>query len=178
MRNPMQDQLLKAGLVKKSKVAQVLRDQAKRRHAKAAPADESEKVDARRLQAERAERDRALAAERNAQARLQEIRAQVRQIIDANRVDATGEEPYSFEDQGSIRRIHVDAAQRQQLAKGSLVIVRDADGYALLPEAAAQKVRERDASLVVLDNRQRDTGGVEDEDPYYSRFKVPDDLVW
>ncbi|MEG3193534.1 DUF2058 domain-containing protein [Lysobacter sp. D1-1-M9] len=177
MRNPMQDQLLKAGLVKKNKVAQVLREQAKQRHAKAAPADD-EKVDARRLQAERAERDRALAAERNAQARLQEFRAQVRQIIDANRVDATGEEPYSFDDQGSIRRIHVDAAQRQQLAKGSLVIVRDADGYVLLPGAAAQKVRERDASLVVLDNRQRDTGGIEDEDPYYSRFKVPDDLVW
>lgn len=178
MRNPMQDQLLKAGLVKKSKVTQVLREQAKQRHAKAAPADQSEKVDARRMQAERAERDRALAAERNAQARLQESRAQVRQLVAAHRIAAVGEEPYSFEDQGSIMRIHVDAAQRQQLAKGTLVIVRDADGYALLPEAAAQKVRERDASFVVLDNRQRDAGGAEDEDPYYSRFKVPDDLVW
>ena len=38
MRNPLQEQLLKACLVKKSKVAEVAREQAKQRHGKAPPA--------------------------------------------------------------------------------------------------------------------------------------------
>jgi uncharacterized protein YaiL (DUF2058 family) len=70
MRNPLQDQLLKAGLVNKAKVNQVAREQNKQKLGKAPPAPPREDaIDAARLQAERAERDRALAAERNAQAR-------------------------------------------------------------------------------------------------------------
>ncbi len=48
--NPLQEQLLKAGLVKKSQVAQVAREQNKARHAKGAPAGPSEG----QLEAERA----------------------------------------------------------------------------------------------------------------------------
>ena len=55
MRNPLQDQLLKAGLAKKGKLAQVVRDQTKQRHAKGAQATDADKVDTARLQAERAE---------------------------------------------------------------------------------------------------------------------------
>ena len=52
MRNPLQDQLLKAGLVKKSKAAQIVREQTRQRHGKSAPPTETPEVDARRLQAE------------------------------------------------------------------------------------------------------------------------------
>ena len=69
MRNPLQEQLLKAGLVKKSKVAEVAREQARQRHGKAPPAPSAEQAEAERVRLEKAERDRALAAERNAQAR-------------------------------------------------------------------------------------------------------------
>ena len=61
MRNPLQDQLLKAGLAKKSKLAQVVREQNKQRHAKGAASADPDKVDAMQLQAERAERDRVVA---------------------------------------------------------------------------------------------------------------------
>jgi len=44
MRNPLQEQLLKAGLVKKSKVAEVAREQAKQRHGKAPPAPSAEQA--------------------------------------------------------------------------------------------------------------------------------------
>ena len=63
--NPLQEQLLKAGLVKKSQVAQVAREQNKARHAKGAPVGPSEsQLEAERARAEKAERDRTLAAER------------------------------------------------------------------------------------------------------------------
>lgn len=179
MRNPLQDQLLKAGLVKKSKVAQVVREQTRQRHAKAPASPTAEQVEAQRVLAERAERDRALAAERNAQARVNETRAQVRQIIEAHRIKREGEIDYRFTDGDRIRSVLVNETLRAQLAKGVLVIARHGEGYELVPRAAAEKIRSRDATAIVLDHGGTETssGGAED-DEYYSRFQVPDDLVW
>ncbi len=178
MRNLLQDQLLKAGLVKKSKVAQVVRDQAKQRNAKGKAAPNAEKVDVQRLQAERAERDRMLAAERNAQARSNERIAQIRQIVDSHQVSSEGEIEYRFTDDGKIRSVLVNPAQRTQLAAGTLVIVRHRDSYALIARAAAEKVYERDAAVIVLDHGRSEAPAKTDDDAYYDRFKVPDDLVW
>ncbi len=184
MRNPLQDQLLKAGLAKKSKLAQVVREQNKHRHAKGAPSADVDKVDAAQLQAERAERDRVLAAERNTQARARETHAQVRQIIDSHKLPRAGEIAYAFDDAGSIKRILVDASQRALLAKGALVIARHGDGHALLPRAAADKVVERDPTFIVLDHGRGDGADVapkddaSGDDAFYDRFQVPDDLVW
>ncbi|NYZ61610.1 DUF2058 domain-containing protein [Luteimonas deserti] len=181
MRNPLQDQLLKAGLVKKSQVAQVAREQAKKREGKAPPVASEQQREIARLQAERVERDRALAAERNAQARLHEQRAQARQIIETQRVPSTGDTPYRFTDGAVIRSIQVDAAQRAQLASGLLLVVRDGAGYALLPRAAGEKVAARDAALIVVDQSARGDGPAspgDDDEAYYARFEVPDDLIW
>lgn len=181
MRNPLQDQLLKAGLVKKSQVAQAAREQAKQRQGKAPAGPTDEQREAERARAERVERDRALAAERNAQARAHEQRAQARQIVETQRLRAAGEIEYRFVDGHAIRSLLVDAAQRTQLASGALVIARHGEGYALLPRAAADKVRERDASMIVLDHANAGAAPAtpaSDDDAYYAQFKVPDDLIW
>ncbi|MDQ3205046.1 MAG: DUF2058 domain-containing protein [Pseudomonadota bacterium] len=185
MRNPLQEQLLKAGLIKKSKAAELAREQARQRKGKAPPPADEVQVDAKQLQAERAERDRALSAEHNAQARQHEQQAQVRQIVEAHRIKREGEIPYGFNDGGRIRRLLVSEALRSQLAKGALVIVRHHDGYELLPRVAAEKVYARDPSMIVLDHGRSPQPGDGDgdgdgdgQDPYYDRFKVPDDLVW
>ncbi|MBA2237839.1 MAG: DUF2058 domain-containing protein [Lysobacter sp.] len=181
MRNPLQDQLLKAGLVKKHKLAEAVREQDRKRHAKQPAAPAADEVDTQRLQAERAERDRALSAQRNAQARAGELRAQVRQIVESNKLPREGEIAYRFSDGDKIREVLVNEALRAQLAKGSLVIARHEAGYELIPRAAAQKVYERDASMIVLDHGRvaADAAGCEDpDDDYYKQFQVPDDLIW
>ncbi len=179
MRNPLQDQLLKAGLVKKSKAAEIVREQTRQRHGKAVPAAEAQKVDTRQLQAERTERDRALAAERNAQARVNETRAQVRQIVEGSKLKRDGEIAYAFNDDGKIKRLLVDEPQRAQLAKGVLVIVRHDQSYELIPRPAADKVYARDGSMIVLDHaRAESAAGSGDEDDFYKKFEVPDDLIW
>jgi uncharacterized protein YaiL (DUF2058 family) len=180
MRNPLQEQLLKAGLVNKTKAAQVVREQTKQRHSKSpAPAAASEQVDTQRLQAERAERDRLLAAERNAAARAAEQRAQVKQIVDAHKVKREGEIAYRFTDAGAIKSVLVNDALRAQLASGSLVIVRHGDSYELLPRAAAEKVYSRDPSMIVLDHARTDVSQIDSEDDaFYGQFEVPDDLIW
>lgn len=88
--NPLQEQLLKAGLVKKSKVAEVAREQHVAKHAKASSAPGEIQRDAERARAEKVERDRALAAERKARARTAELRAQARQIIEDKKVPRAG----------------------------------------------------------------------------------------
>ena len=184
MRNPLQEQLLKAGLVNKTKAAQVVREQTKQRHGKAPAAPATESVDAQRLQAERADRDRALAAERNAQARATEQRVQVRQIVENHKVKREGEIAYRFSDGETIKSLLVNEPLRAQLASGTLVIVRHDGGYELLPRAAAEKVYVRDATMIVLDHAQAsdDAGEAQnvesEDDAFYKKFAVPDDLVW
>ncbi len=181
--NPLQEQLLKAGLVKKSQVSQAARDQVKARHGKAPVAPTESQREADRLRAEKAERDRAIEAERKEKGRQQELQAQVRQIIESNRVKREGESEYRFNDGSLIRTMLVNELLRRQLAAGSLVIVRLGEGFELVPRAAADKIRERDPSTIVLDNgkdrgaAEPSTGNAED-DAYYAQFQVPDDLIW
>ena len=178
MRNFLQDQLLKAGLVKKQQVDAAVRAQNRQRDGKAPAPPAAEQVDAQKLLAERAERDRALAAERNAQAHARELQAQVRQLIEHHKVSGGGEIDYRFVDETRIKSMLVNDAIRKQLAKGTLVIARHDQGYALLPRAAAELVRER-AGVIVVDHAQTPApSSTAAEDPYYDKFQVPDDLIW
>lgn len=179
MRNPLQEQLLKAGLAQKQKVDAAAREQARRRDGKL-PAAPSAQVDAQRLQAEKAERDRALAAERNAEARAKELKAQIRQIIETHQVAPAGELAYRFVDGSKIKELKVSEAQRKLLAKGALVIVAHEQSYALLPQADAAKIYERGGSVVVDHARPAEPAPAapSSDEEYYQRFVVPDDLMW
>ena len=180
--NPLQEQLLKAGLAKKSKAAEAAREQHKARHGKG-PAEQGEiQRDAERARAEKAERDRALAAEQKAGKRIAELRAQARQIIKDKKIPRAGEIEYRFTAGGAIRTVLVDDMQRKQLTSGALVIAQLDDRYELLPRLAGEKVRERDAAMIVLDHGQASgdapSSGNAEDDAYYAQFQVPDDLVW
>lgn len=180
--NPLQEQLLKAGLVKKSKVAEVAREQVRARHGKG-PVEPGEiQREAERARADKVERDRALAAARKAQARAAELRAQARQIVEDRKVPRSGEGEYRFTVDGAIRSVQVDDDLRRKLSAGALVIVRIDDRFELLPRVAADKVRERDPGMIVLDHGQATEAEAaapdSADDAYYAQFKVPDDLVW
>lgn len=179
--NPLQDQLLKAGLVSKRKAAQAVREQTSKRKAKGKEpvAPSAGQLQAQHQREEKAAHDRALAAERNAQRQRNEARAQARQIIGTHKLERDGEITYRFTDGNKIHDLLVNEALRTQLADGTLVIVRHGDGYELLPRQAADKVRERDPTMIVLDHShtQADNGSDAD-DEYYKQFEVPDDLIW
>lgn len=180
--NPLQEQLLKAGLVKKSKVSEVAREQHKAKHAKATSGPSEIQLEAERARLEKVERDRALEAERKAQARAAELRAQARQIVNDRKVPRAGESEYRFVVDGAIRTLLINDDLRKKLSSGALVIARIDDRFELLPRVAADKVRERDATMIVLDHGH-DAGSApeaatSEDDAYYAQFKVPDDLMW
>jgi uncharacterized protein YaiL (DUF2058 family) len=180
--NALQEQLLKAGLAKKSKAAEAAREQEKARRGEAPSAAAEIQREAERAREEKVERDRALAAAQKAEAQAKALRAQSRQITLDKRVVVKGDIEYRYPIDGAIRSLLVDEATRRQLANGQLVIVRFDDGVAVLPRLAAEKVRERAPELIVLDNRSATdtapTAGSTEDDAYYAQFTVPDDLVW
>lgn len=176
MRTPLQEQLLKAGLAKKHKIAAAVREQKLVREGKGVV--DTDRVSAEQLQTQRAERDRALAAEQKAAARTHELRAQVRQIVETHKVATSGEIEYRFTDAGAIKSLLVNPVQRGQLAKGALVIVPHDQSYALVPRAAADMIHKRHGP-VVLDHGRTDVANPpKPHDPYYDKFVVPDDLIW
>ena len=180
--NPLQQQLLKAGLVKKAQVAKVAREQNKARLAKGGSKPSEIQLEAERARAEKAETDRALAAEQKAIARIAELAAQARQIIEDKKVPRCGELGYRFTADGAIRTLLVNEDQRKMLASGALVIARLGDRYELLPRAAGDKIRERDAGMIVLDHGQESvaeySAASPEDEAYYAQFQVPDDLDW
>jgi uncharacterized protein YaiL (DUF2058 family) len=181
-RNPLQEQLLKAGLVNKNKLDQVVRQQQKARTGKATPVTsaEAEAVDAERLRQERAERDRALESQRRSEREAAERIAQVRQIIETHRVKAGDDGDYRFEHAGLIRSLRTGASQRSLLGRGALVVVRSGESYALVSGEIGERLRGIDPAVICVDHARTELRAppADSDDEFYSRFQVPDDLVW
>src|SRR3546814_17233494 len=108
-------------LVKKSKVAEVAREQHKARHGKG-PAQPSDiPRDAERARVEKAERDRALAAARKSKARIAELARQARQNIEDKKVPRSGGLEYRLQ-AGALRTLLITGRPRRQPASDPLAI--------------------------------------------------------
>jgi uncharacterized protein YaiL (DUF2058 family) len=175
----LQEQFLKAGLVDKNKVKQANQDKSKQKKVERRTGTES--VDEARLaaletQRKNAERAREANAQRDAAATQKAIVAQIAQLVQKNRQSkGAGDIAYNFTHDNKIERIYVSAAVQAHLMAGRLVIVRQAGATELVPRIIADKIAERDASLVVRVNKA--STEVDADDPY-AAFQIPDDLMW
>ena len=175
----LQDQFLKAGLVNKNKAKQVQQEKSKQQKIERRTGTESvdeAKLAAAELQRKNAERARELNAQRDAAAQQKAIMAQIVQMVQKNRQGkGNGDVAYNFTHGTKIERIYVSHTVQEHLMAGRLVIVRLGDNTELVPRVIADKIAERDASLVVR-VKKNEAASVED-DPY-ADFKIPDDLMW
>jgi uncharacterized protein YaiL (DUF2058 family) len=136
----------------------------------------SVKAQTQQAQAAKVARDQELNRRREDKAQRRARIAQIEQIIEQNRVPRLEtEDHYSFIDGKKIRRMSVDVQRREQLTRGELVIVRYRGHYAVVPAAIAERVRERDANMVVPLVQPKASSEPEDA---YKDFVVPDDLMW
>jgi uncharacterized protein YaiL (DUF2058 family) len=177
MRNALQDQLLKAGLVKDREVKDAHKQ--KQKAARQQPAANRQPSEAQRqaeaARQQKAARDRAINAEREARAARKALDAQVLQLVQAHRRPHNdGEVAYSFVDGSRIKRIYVTPATRALLAAGELAIVRLRNRYFVVTPAGAAAVRERAPEYLVLLNH----GAAQADDAAYAEHPVPDDLMW
>lgn len=177
----LREQLLAAGLVSKKQADQADKQQKQKhhQHAKGKPAQQEEaKRAAQQAQAAKAARDQELNRQRQEQAEQRARAAQVKQLIEENRLPKLETDEYfNFVDRGKVRRMSVDAQRREQIMAGTLMIVRLEGRYEVVPKDIAEKVRERSARAVVTLN-QSDSESKPAEDDPYKDFVVPDDLRW
>jgi uncharacterized protein YaiL (DUF2058 family) len=175
----LQEQFLKAGLVDKKKVKQASHDKSNQkkveRRTGTQTVDEAREA-ALEAQRKNAERARELNAQRDAAATQQAIMAQIAQMVQQNRQSkGKGDIAYNYTHGTRIERIYVSAAVHAHIAAGHLVIVRLGDVTELVPRVIADKIAERDVSLVIRVNKP--STEVDADDPY-ADFQVPDDLMW
>lgn len=175
----LQEQFLKAGLVDKNKAKVVSQDknrQNKVERRSGAPSVDEARLAALETQRRNADRARELNAQRDAAAAQKAIEAQIAQLLQKNRQSKGAPEiAYNFTRERKIERLHVSAAVHAHLLAGRLVIVCHGGATELVPRVIADKIAERDASLVVRANKN--SKEIDADDPY-AAFKIPDDLMW
>ncbi len=174
----LQEQMLKAGLVTSKKMAKVQRT-AKKSRVQAREAREAVEENKKA----QLERDKQLNEQQKQAALSKEYKAQVKQLIEMNRIVLTkGDIGFNFTDGNLIKKILVDKATQTQLINGRLAIARlliesrEECEYAIIPASVADKIAQRDAGSIVLHSALSQEE--QDEDDPYADFKVPDDLMW
>ncbi|HEB28577.1 MAG TPA: DUF2058 domain-containing protein [Porticoccus sp.] len=157
-------------------VEQEKRKQTKQSHKGHTQVNETKEL-AKKALAEKTARDREINRQREAEAELKAIAAQIRQLIEVNRIDRQGgETAYQFTDGTKIKKIYVSPLLHNQLSKGLIAVVRLNDQYELVPTMVADKISQRDENIVLVQNQA--SKGEIDEDDYYADYKIPDDLMW
>ncbi|MBH2985231.1 DUF2058 domain-containing protein [Serratia marcescens] len=174
----LQEQMLKAGLVTSKKMAKVQRT-AKKSRVQAREAREAVEENKKA----QLERDKQLNEQQKQAALSKEYKAQVKQLIEMNRIVlAKSDIGFNFTDGNLIKKILVDKATQTQLINGRLAIARlvvenrEECEYAIIPASVADKIAQRDAASIVLHSALSQEE--QDEDDPYADFKVPDDLMW
>jgi uncharacterized protein YaiL (DUF2058 family) len=181
MSTSLRDQLLKAGLINKKQANDAERQQQRQERqppSKHKPAvTPARSPSAQAAQAAKTARDQALNRRQQEKAEKKARLAQIKQMIEQNRLPAVEDgDSYNFVEGSKIRRIVVNPAIRDRLRRGEIVIVRHAGRYDLVPAAIGTRIRERDEGAFIGSGVSQASS--HSDEAAYADFPVPDDLIW
>ena len=180
MGKSLQDQLLNAGLIDKGQAKKAKAE--KRKQVKQKRKNKVETVDKNKLQVQKAlteknARDRELNLQRKKEAELKASIAQIRELIELNRVQQDKEGVvYNFNDDNKVKRIYISESTRKLIIQSKLAIVKLNNKYEIVPTEIANKIHSRDENLVIVLNEPILNDS--DSDDPYADYQVPDDLMW
>ncbi|NOY72033.1 MAG: DUF2058 domain-containing protein [Gammaproteobacteria bacterium] len=181
MNNSLFDQLKKTGLVdekKAKKVKQEKHQNQKKKRKKGQTVSPSEAtLLVQQAQADKLTQDRHLNQKRKEKAEHKAIIAQIKQLIESNRIiERDGEQIYNFTDQNKIKHLYLNEAIHKQLCSGYLALAKLGQSYELVPTVVAEKIKQRDPDIIIL--CAPETQQEPDENDPYADYKIPDDLMW
>ena len=177
VKNALQAQLLKAGLVDNKK-AKKLSKQAVHEQ-RTGQSDEAElKAKIAQDQQEKLEKDQALDLEKKRLLQGKELKAAIVQMINQHKIrDIDGEVSYQFIDESKVKKIYLNQQIYNALVSGSLVVAKESDGYAILPKALADRINDKMEGFIIVNNSENNEQTTDEEDPY-AAYVIPDDLMW
>lgn len=177
VKNALQAQLLKAGLVDKKK-AQKLSKQAvhEKRTGESTEAEVKAKIEQDKQ--DKHARDLAIEQAKKSQLQEKELKAAIIQMINQHKIrDTDGEISYQFIDESKIKKIYINQQIYNALVAGSLVVAKDNGSYAVLPNILAERINAKMAGFIIVNNSETNDAITDEEDPY-AAYVIPDDLMW
>jgi uncharacterized protein len=177
MMNSLQDQLLKAGLVDKSKANKAGKERRKNARQKRGDKKSSVSPEERQRQLEKTARDRELNQRRDDARKQREIAAQVKQLVENHRhlrCNNEDDRPFYFDNKGKVKQMYVSAETHKLITSRKLTIVNCNGVFELVPTEIAEKIRQRNPGLIIDLPEEQPTSA---NDPY-ADYQVPDDLMW
>ena len=176
VKNALQAQLLKAGLVDNKK-AKKLSKQAVHEQRTGESKDAEVKGKIAQAQQEKLAKDQAIEQEKKAALQEKELKAAIMQMIHQYKIrDTDGEVVYQFLD-GKIKKVYINQQIYNALVAGSLAIAKENDSYAFLPKALAERINLKMEGFIIVNNAEKNEATTDEEDPY-AAYVIPDDLMW
>ena len=177
VKNALQAQLLKAGLVDNKK-AKKLSKQAVHEQRTGQSSDAEIKAKIEQDLQQKIAKDQSLNLEKKRLLDEKALHAAVVQMIGQHKIKETdGEMTYQFIDEGKIKKIYINQQIYNALVSGSLVIAKDQSSYAILPKALADRINEKLTGFIIVNNSENTQAVTDEEDPY-AAYVIPDDLMW
>ena len=174
----LREQLLAAGFGKK-KAAEQAERKAKEQQRVAQVQQRVAQVQqaTQAAQAAKAARAQALQQRRQEEADRKERWTQIKQLLEQHRLPKVeSDEYFSFVSRGKVRRLAVDAALRERIIGGEILIIRCEGKHDIVPRDIGERIRGYDARAVIsLQDSPSETPA---EDDPYKDYVVPDDLKW
>ncbi|WP_446007821.1 DUF2058 family protein [Candidatus Electrothrix sp.] len=155
MGNPLQDQLLKAGLVSKKQASKAKQEQyaqsKKKKKSKSSRKTGRKPISkAEVAQAAEVARNKELSRKQAEERKQHELQAQIKQLVMNNRLERDDNgQAYHFALGKKIHRIFVAEEMIDRLCQGQLGIVQLADSFEVVPAKVVRQVAERDKEAVV-----------------------------
>ena len=177
VKNALQAQLLKAGLVDNKK-AKKLSKQAvhEKRTGDSKEAEIKAKIEQDKQ--EKLAKDQAIEQAKKVQLQEKELKAAIMQMINQHKIrDTDGEISYQFIDDSKIKKVYINQQIYNALVAGSLVIAKENEAYAFLPKALAERINQKMEGFILVNNSQSNADTTDEEDPY-AAYVIPDDLMW
>jgi len=177
VKNALQAQLLKAGLVDNKKAKKLSKQaQHEQRTGQSNEAELKAKIEQDKQQ--KISKDQALNQEKQRILDEKALKASIIQMISQHKIkDTDGDAVYQFID-GSVKKIYINQQVYNALVSGSLVIAHDNnDAYAILPKALGERINEKMTGFIIVNNSEKNEQVTDEEDPY-AAYVIPDDLMW
>lgn len=177
VKNALQAQLLKAGLVDNKK-AKKLSKQAQHEQRTGQSGEIALKAKIELNQQEKFAKDQSLNMEKQRQLDQKALKASIIQMISQHQIrDTKGDVVYQFIDDAKIKKLYINQQIYNALVSGSLIIAKDHDRYAFLPKELAERINDKMQGFLILQNSEKNEEVTEEEDPY-AAYVIPDDLMW
>lgn len=177
VKNALQAQLLKAGLVDNKK-AKKLSKQAVHEQRTGQSEEAELKAKIAQDKQEKLAKDQALDLEKKRLLQGKELKAAIIQMIHQRKIMQTdGDVSYQFIDESKIKKMYLNQQIYNALVSGSLVIAKDGESYAILPKALAERINDKMTGFIIVNNSEKNEQITDEEDPY-AAYVIPDDLMW